>query len=169
MNKDEKKAYRRIINDTADHILIGVHKEAFNITDAVYKELLTALRQKIDAILEGGQHEWPSESSQPLHMAEGTLRSRGDRHHQAQAYCMNGRITDKSKPSTLPEKGDIIRITSTPERNSAAEVGNTYVVYSSSRQDNGVIYLHLATNESRIQRPFRSTDYTWVIVKRKWS
>ena len=57
MNKDEKKAYRRIINDTADHILIGVHKEAYNITDAVYKELLTALRQKIDAILKGGQHD----------------------------------------------------------------------------------------------------------------
>lgn len=52
MNKDEQKAFRRIINDTADHILIGVHKEAFNITDAVYKELLTALHQKIGTILE---------------------------------------------------------------------------------------------------------------------
>ena len=90
---------------------------------------------------------------------------------QAQAYCMNGSITDKSKPSALPEKGDIIRITSTTERNSMAEVGNTYEVYSSCRQDNGVIYLKLAINGSRIrrQRPFRSTDYTWVIVKRKWS
>ena len=90
---------------------------------------------------------------------------------QAQAYCMNGSITDKSKPSALPEKGDIIRITSTPERNSMAEVGNTYEVYSSHRQDNGVIYLKLAINGFGIrqQRPFRSTDYTWVIVKRKWS
>jgi excisionase family DNA binding protein len=90
---------------------------------------------------------------------------------QAQAYCMNGSITDKSKPSALPEKGDIIRITSTPERNSMAEVGNTYEVYSSRRQDNGVIYLKLAINGFGIrrQRPFRSTDYTWVIVKRKWS
>lgn len=52
MNKDEKKAYRRIINDTADHILIGVQREAFDITDAVYKELLLALYQKIGAILE---------------------------------------------------------------------------------------------------------------------
>ena len=57
MNKDEKKAYRRIINDTADHILIGVHKEAFNITDAVYKELLTALYQKIGAILNDKNQE----------------------------------------------------------------------------------------------------------------
>lgn len=87
---------------------------------------------------------------------------------KAQAYCMNGSITDKSKPSALPEKGDIIRITSTPERNSMAEVGNTYEVYSSRRQDNGMIYLELAINGRR-QRPFRSTDYTWVIVKRKWS
>jgi len=57
MNKDEKKAYRRIINDTATEILMDVQKKSWDIYDDIYKELLIALRQKIDAILEGGQHE----------------------------------------------------------------------------------------------------------------
>jgi hypothetical protein len=57
MNKDEKKAYRRVINDTATEILIDVQKKSWDIYDDIYKELLIALRQKIDAILEGGQHE----------------------------------------------------------------------------------------------------------------
>ena len=57
MNKDEQKAYRRVINDTATEILIDVQKKSWDIYDDIYKELLIALRQKIDAILEGGQHE----------------------------------------------------------------------------------------------------------------
>lgn len=57
MNKDEKKAYRRIINDTATKMLMDVQKKSWDIYDDIYKELLIALRQKIDAILEGGQHE----------------------------------------------------------------------------------------------------------------
>jgi hypothetical protein len=57
MNKDEKKAYRRVINDTATKMLMDVQKKSWDIYDDIYKELLIALRQKIDAILEGGQHE----------------------------------------------------------------------------------------------------------------
>ena len=57
MNKDEQKAYRRVINDTATEILIDVQKKSWDIYDDIYRELLTALRQKIDAILKGGQHE----------------------------------------------------------------------------------------------------------------
>lgn len=57
MNKDEQKAYRRVINDTATEILMDVQKKSWDIYDDIYKELLIALRQKIDAILEGGQHE----------------------------------------------------------------------------------------------------------------
>lgn len=57
MNKDEKKAFRRVINDTATEILIDVQKKSWDIYDDIYRELLIALRQKIDAILEGGQHE----------------------------------------------------------------------------------------------------------------
>lgn len=74
------------------------------------------------------------------------------------------------KPSTRPEEGDIIRITSTKEIDSPYEVGDTYEVYSASRQKDGVIFLRLASMDGkRIVRPVRSTDYTWVIVKRKWS
>lgn len=74
------------------------------------------------------------------------------------------------KPSTRPEEGDIIRITSTKEIDSPYEVGETYEVYSASRQKDGVIFLRLASMDGkRIVRPVRSTDYTWVIVKRKWS
>ena len=52
MNKDEQKAFRRIINDTATEILIDVQKKSWDIYDDIYRELLTALHQKIGAILE---------------------------------------------------------------------------------------------------------------------
>lgn len=80
------------------------------------------------------------------------------------------------KSSTRPEEGDIIRITSIKETDSPYEVGapyevgETYEVYSASRQKDGVIFLRLASMDGRrFVRPVRSTDYTWVIVKRKWS
>jgi len=40
-----------------DLLRMEYSKGRYDITDAVYKELLTVLRQKIDAILEGGQHD----------------------------------------------------------------------------------------------------------------
>ena len=52
MNKDEKKAFRRVINDTATEILMDVQKKSWDIYDDIYRELLTALHQKIGAILE---------------------------------------------------------------------------------------------------------------------
>jgi len=57
MNKDEKKAYRRVINDTATEILIDVQKKSWDIYDDIYKELLIALYQKIGAILENQNTE----------------------------------------------------------------------------------------------------------------
>ena len=47
-----EKAYRRIINDTATEILIDVQKKSWDIYDDIHRELLTALHQKIGAILE---------------------------------------------------------------------------------------------------------------------
>jgi len=52
MNKDEKKAFQRVINDTATEILMDVQKKSWDIYDDIYRELLTALHQKIGAILE---------------------------------------------------------------------------------------------------------------------
>ena len=57
MNKDEKKAFRRVINDTATEILIDVQKKSWDIYDDIYRELLTALYQKIGAILENQNTE----------------------------------------------------------------------------------------------------------------
>lgn len=57
MNKDEKKAYRRVINDTATEILIDVQKKSWDIYDDIYRELLTALHQKIGAILNDKNRE----------------------------------------------------------------------------------------------------------------
>ena len=57
MNKDEKKAFRRVINDTATEILIDVQKKSWDIYDDIYKELLIALYQKIGAILENQNTE----------------------------------------------------------------------------------------------------------------
>lgn len=57
MNKDEQKAYRRVINDTATEILMDVQKKSWDIYDGIYKELLTALYQKIGAILNDKNQE----------------------------------------------------------------------------------------------------------------
>lgn len=57
MNKDEQKAFRRIINDTATEILIDVQKKSWDIYDDIYRELLTALHQKIGAILNDKNQE----------------------------------------------------------------------------------------------------------------
>lgn len=48
MNKNDKRKYDRIINDVADRLLIDAHKEAFNITEGVFRDILTALQIKID-------------------------------------------------------------------------------------------------------------------------
>ena len=57
MNKDEKKAFRRVINDTATEILMDVQKKSWDIYDDIYRELLTALYQKIGAILNDKNQE----------------------------------------------------------------------------------------------------------------
>lgn len=57
MNKDEKKAFQRVINDTATEILMDVQKKSWDIYDDIYRELLTALYQKIGAILNDKNQE----------------------------------------------------------------------------------------------------------------
>lgn len=57
MNKDEQKAFRRVINDTATEILMDVQKKSWDIYDDIYKELLIALYQKIGAILNDKNQE----------------------------------------------------------------------------------------------------------------
>lgn len=57
MNKDEQKAFRRVINDTATEILMDVQKKSWDIYDDIYRELLTALYQKIGAILNDKNQE----------------------------------------------------------------------------------------------------------------
>lgn len=57
MNKDEQKAFQRVINDTATEILMDVQKKSWDIYDDIYKELLTALYQKIGAILNDKNQE----------------------------------------------------------------------------------------------------------------
>ena len=48
MNKNDKRRYDRIISDVADKLMIDAHKEAFNITDGVFRDILTALQIKIE-------------------------------------------------------------------------------------------------------------------------
>ena len=48
MNKNDKRRYDRIISDVADKLMIDAHKEAFNITDGVFRDILTALHAKIE-------------------------------------------------------------------------------------------------------------------------
>ena len=57
MNKDEKKAFQRVINDTATEILMDVQKKSWDIYDGIYRELLIALYQKIGAILNDKNQE----------------------------------------------------------------------------------------------------------------
>jgi len=61
MNKDEQKAFRRVINDTATKMLMDVQKKSWDIYDDIYKELLTALHQKIGAILESQNNNHKTE------------------------------------------------------------------------------------------------------------
>ena len=48
MNKKEQKAYDRQINDIADRLMIDATREAFKVTENVYRDIMTALHAKIE-------------------------------------------------------------------------------------------------------------------------
>lgn len=48
MNKKEQKAYSRQINDIADRLMIDANREAFKVTENVYRDIMTALHAKIE-------------------------------------------------------------------------------------------------------------------------
>lgn len=48
MNKQDKRKYERMISDVADSLMLTAHREAFDITEGVFRDILTALHQKIE-------------------------------------------------------------------------------------------------------------------------
>ena len=48
MNKQDKRRYDRFINDVADKLMIDANREAFDITEGVYRDILRALHMKIE-------------------------------------------------------------------------------------------------------------------------
>lgn len=48
MNKKEQKAYSRQINDIADRLMIDANREAFKMTEGVFRDIMTALQIKIE-------------------------------------------------------------------------------------------------------------------------
>lgn len=48
MNKEEKRRYDRMISDVADRLLIDANREAFDFTEGVFRDILTALHLKIE-------------------------------------------------------------------------------------------------------------------------
>lgn len=58
MNKEQRKAYDKMIGDTAHDIVMGCYHAAMKITDSVYLDILKKVRQDIDVIIannEGGE------------------------------------------------------------------------------------------------------------------
>ena len=48
MNKQDKRKYERMISDVADSLMLTAHREAFDITESVFRDILTALHMKIE-------------------------------------------------------------------------------------------------------------------------
>lgn len=48
MNKKEQKAYNRQINDIADRLMIEANREAFKVTENVFRDIMAALQMKIE-------------------------------------------------------------------------------------------------------------------------
>jgi UDP-N-acetyl-D-mannosaminuronate dehydrogenase len=48
MNKEDKRRYDRMINDIADRLMIDANREAFKITENVFRDIMTALHDKIE-------------------------------------------------------------------------------------------------------------------------
>ena len=52
MSKKTQQAYKKMIDDAARKMLIEANKEAFDITEDVFNDILLSLREKIDELLE---------------------------------------------------------------------------------------------------------------------
>lgn len=48
MTKEDKRRYDRMINDIADRLMIDANREAFKVTENVYRDIMTALHMKIE-------------------------------------------------------------------------------------------------------------------------
>ncbi len=48
MNKQDRRRYDRMVSDVADRLLIDANRAAFDITEGVFRDILTALHQKIE-------------------------------------------------------------------------------------------------------------------------
>jgi uncharacterized protein (DUF2267 family) len=48
MNKEDKRRYDRMINDIADRLMIDANREAFKITENVFRDIMRALHDKIE-------------------------------------------------------------------------------------------------------------------------
>lgn len=51
MNKDEEKAYKKMVQEVAHQMVTGCYKEAIKITDGVYRAILRSMRDEINEIL----------------------------------------------------------------------------------------------------------------------
>ena len=50
-NKQEERAFGKIVDEAADAIVIKAYQDAISITDDVYYAILRSMRNKIDNIL----------------------------------------------------------------------------------------------------------------------
>ena len=48
MNKQDKRKYERMISDVADSLLLTAQREAFDFTEGVFRDILTAMHVKIE-------------------------------------------------------------------------------------------------------------------------
>ena len=48
MNKQDKRKYERMISDVADSLLLTAQREAFDFTESVFRDILTAMHVKIE-------------------------------------------------------------------------------------------------------------------------
>ena len=55
MSKKAQQAYKRMIDEAAVNMILEANKRAFEITDGVFVDILLAMREKIDEILERKQ------------------------------------------------------------------------------------------------------------------
>ena len=53
--KKEQQAFERLINDTADEVMMEAYKAMLNVSTELYRCVLDALRQRIDTWMEEHQ------------------------------------------------------------------------------------------------------------------
>ena len=55
-NKQEEKAFSKIVDEVADAMVIKAYQDAVSITDDVYYAILRSMRNKIDTILKNKEN-----------------------------------------------------------------------------------------------------------------